>query len=241
MHWIYIAILAFIGFATLAMMIREGMWNNAVTIVIHVFSGLAAFAFYGQTARFLDESVTDGSFTYWMDFLALWAVYVITFIVLRIVTSAVSRERVRFKMPVEWTGSIISAILGAYLVSGFVGATMHTVMLPADFLGGAILAESKEDVELKLTRPDIAWLRLYGAVIDRVMPSTTALRLTGRLDDGIAPWNSATQLPEYRDFIPDTELPWGDVWARLFIVHYKDRRADFAAAPGLRVTRGASQ
>lgn len=235
MHWLYILVLAFIGFATLAMMIREGLWNNTVTIVIHVFSGLMAFAFYGQVARFLDESATDGSYTYWMDFLSLWAVYIVSFIVLRLLTSAVSRERVRFKMPVEWSGSIASAILGAYLMTGFVGATMHTVMLPADFLGGAILAESVEDVELKLSRPDIAWLRLYGAVITRVMPSPSAKELMA--DAG--PMNRAAQ--QYSDtFIPPVVEDWGDVWARLFILQYKDRRADFAAAQGLRVQRGGS-
>lgn len=237
MHWIYISILAFIGFATLAMMIREGLWNNAITIVIHVFSGLTAFAFYGHLTRWLDESATDGSYTYWLDFLSLWALYVVTFIVLRLVTNAVSRERVRFKMPVEWTGSIISAIVGAYLMSGFVGATMHTVMLPADFLGGAILAESEDDVQLKLSRPDIAWLRLYGAVITRVMPSPAARELMA--EDG--PMNAAAQQAKYSRFVPADLEDWGDVWARLFIVQYKDRRAAFAAAQGLRVNRGASQ
>jgi hypothetical protein len=238
MHWLYILILAFIGFSTLAMMIREGLWNNTVTIMIHVFSGLTAFAFYGQTARFLDETATNGTYTYWMDFLSMWALYVVIFIVLRLVTNMVSKERVRFKMPVEWTGSIISAILGAYLMSGFVGAIMHTVMLPADFLGSAILAESREDVELKLSRPDIAWLRLYGAVATRVMPSASAKELIA--DTG--PMNRAAQ-PYTETFIPPPPVveDWGDVWARLFILQYKDRRAKFAAAPGLRVNRGGSQ
>jgi hypothetical protein len=233
-HWIYIVILLFVGFAALAMMVREGLWNNTVTIVIHVISGLLAFAFYGQVARLADETLTDGSYTYWADFLALYAVYIVSFIVLRLVTNFVSRERVRFKMPVEWAGSILTAAVGAYLLAGFVGATMHTAMLSHDFLGKAILAEDLEHVELKLTRPDIAWLRLYGAVMWGSMPSAAGQQMTAY--DG--PMNKAAQQEPYREFIPDTIDNWGDVWTRLFIVQYKNRREDFAGAPGLRVQRG---
>ncbi len=232
MHWIYILTLTFIGFAALAMMIREGLWNNAVTLVIHVFSGLLALALYGPLARVLDESVTDGSFTYWLDFLSLWTVYIASFIVLRIVTNMLSQSRVRFKMPVEWTGSIVSAVLGAYLVTGFVSATMHTVMLPADFLGGAIVAESAEDVELKLTRPDIAWLRLYGAVITRVMPSSAGAELVG--ENGRM--EQAAALDPYSKYVAGV-TDYGDLWARMFIIQYMNRRAAFAAADGLRVQR----
>jgi hypothetical protein len=160
-----------------------------VTIVIHVISGLLAFAFYGQVARLADETLTDGSYTYWADFLALYAVYIVSFIVLRLVTNFVSRERVRFKMPVEWAGSILTAAVGAYLLAGFVGATMHTAMLSHDFLGKAILAEDLEHVELKLTRPDIAWLRLYGAVMWGSMPSAAGQQMTAY--DG--PMNKAAQ------------------------------------------------
>lgn len=237
MQWIYILTLAFIGFATLAMLIREGLWNNTVTLVVHVFSGLLAFALYGPLAQFLDESVTDGSYTYWLDFLSLWAVYIVSFVVLRLVTNVLSKSRVRFKMPLEWSGSVVTAVVGAYLVTGFVGATMHTAMLSADFMGGAIMAEGGDDVTYKLTRPDIAWLRLYGAAIARSMPSPAALRYMGKTDEGVGAWNLATQKEEYRNFIPPEELPWGDVWARMFIVQYKNRRADFAAAEGLRVQR----
>jgi hypothetical protein len=233
MHWLYILILAFIGFAALAMMIREGLWNNAVSIVIHVFSGLLAFAFYGQVAVFLDESATDGSYTYWLDFLALWTVYIVSFIVLRLVTNLVSKSRVRFKLPVEWSGSIVSAILGAYLLAGFVGATMHTVMLPHDFLGSAILAEDADDLQFRLTRPDIAWLRLYGAAFTRVMPSSAGREMITET----GPMNQATQQEKYKKFVPGEVTDWGDVWARLFIIQYKTRRQEFAAAPGLRVQR----
>jgi hypothetical protein len=137
-------------------------------------------------------------------------------------------------MPVEWSGSIISALIGAYLLTGFVGATMHTVMLPADFLGGAILADDVEDVEFKLTRPDIAWLRLYGAVFTGVMPSAAGQEM---IVDATGPMARATQQDAYSRFVPGDVTDWGDVWARLFIIQYKNRRQDFAAAPGLRVQR----
>lgn len=231
MIWLYVAILTFIGFAAVAMMIREGLWSNAITIVILVFSGLLAFAFYGQVTTLLDESVTDGSYTYWMDFLSLWALYIVSFVVLRLATNQISKVRVRFKKPVEWSGSIVSAILGGYLLVGFVGATMHTAPLAADFLGGAILADSAEDTELKLTRPDIAWLRLYGAMFTRVMPSSAGRRM---IEEGTGPMDRAAQLPQYRAYVANVE-DWGEVWARMFIVQYRLRRAAFAREPGLRV------
>jgi hypothetical protein len=234
MIWLYIGILTFIGFAAIAMMIREGLWNNAITIVIHVFSGLLALAFYGLVATWLDESVTDGSYTYWIDFLSLWAVYVISFVVLRLVTNQLSKTRVRFKMPVEWSGSIVSAVLGAYLLVGFVGVTLHTAPLADDFLGGAIAADNSDDLNMKLTRPDIAWLRLYGAMITRVMPSAAGKALSEVGVGGIDKALKQAGNP-YSEFVPH-EMSVGEMWTRMFIVQYQNRRRDFAAAPGLRVS-----
>ena len=71
MYWaIYVIVL----FAGIAMMVREGLWSNAITLVNIIISGLVAFGFYSPLVIYLDE-MTDGEHTYWLDFAVIWALY----------------------------------------------------------------------------------------------------------------------------------------------------------------------
>ena len=51
------------------MMVREGLWSNAITLVNIIISGLVAFGFYSPLVIYLDEML-DGQYTYLLDFVA---------------------------------------------------------------------------------------------------------------------------------------------------------------------------
>src|SRR4051794_29797524 len=97
----YLAFLAIVMFAGIAMTVREGVWSNALTLINIIVSGLVAFGFYSPLVVYLDEQVTNGQHTYWLDFAILWGLYGLTMLVMRTLTGAASKTRMRFKNPID--------------------------------------------------------------------------------------------------------------------------------------------
>src|ERR1041385_3766658 len=98
MYW---AIYGIVIFAGLAMTVREGLWSNTITLINIIISGLVAFGFYSPLVVYLDEDVTNGQHTYWLDYAILWALFAVSMVVLRTLTGAASKTRMRFKHPVD--------------------------------------------------------------------------------------------------------------------------------------------
>jgi uncharacterized membrane protein required for colicin V production len=161
MFWaIYLAVL----FAAWAMMVREGLWSNAITFVNIVVSGLVAYGFYSPLVVYLDE-LTGGSNTYFLDFVVIWALFVATMVVCRTVTGAASQTRMRFKNPIDPVGGPLVGLVAAWTLAAFVMATLHTTPMPPDAFGGK-LVHSEGDVAAAsaLTSPDLGWLRFVQRV-----------------------------------------------------------------------------
>lgn len=157
---IYLAVL----FASLAMMVREGLWSNAISLVCILISGLAAFGFYSPLVIYLDEML-DGEFTYLLDFVVIWALFVISMLICRLFTGMASRTRMRFKNPIDPVGGPVIALIAAWALAAFTMATLHTSPMPKDAFGGA-LVYSDADVESNsaLFSPDLGWLRFVERV-----------------------------------------------------------------------------
>ena len=125
-------------FAGLAMMVREGLWSNTISLINILVSGLVAFGFYSPLALYLDEQLS-GQYTYLLDFLCLWLLFVVSMIVCRVLTGFASTTRMRFKYPIDPVGGPIVALLAAWVLAGFTMATLHTVPMSQDALGGGLL------------------------------------------------------------------------------------------------------
>ena len=97
----YSIIFLIVLFAADAMTIRDGLWSNTITLVNILISGIVAFAFYAPIVVYLDETVTAGQHTYWLDFAVLWAVFCVAMLVCRTLTGALSKTRMRFKQWAE--------------------------------------------------------------------------------------------------------------------------------------------
>ena len=161
MFWAFYLILIFAG---TAMMVREGMWSNAISLINIIISGLVAFGFYSPLALYLDEQLS-GQYTYLLDFLCLWLLFVVSMVVCRAVTGLASRSRMRFKYPIDVVGGPIVARLAAWVLAGFTLATLQTVPMSRDAFGGALMYSDNE-VESKsaLMAPDLGWLRFVQSV-----------------------------------------------------------------------------
>lgn len=157
---IYLAAL----FAGTAMMVREGLWSNAISLVCILISGLVAFGFYSPLVIYLDEML-DGEFTYLLDFVTIWALFVILMLICRVFTGMASKTRMRFKYPIDDVGGPLVALIGAWALAAFAMATLHTSPMPKDAFGGS-LVYSDDDVASNsaLFYPDLGWLRFVERV-----------------------------------------------------------------------------
>ena len=148
-----------------AMMVREGLWSNAIKLVNIITSGLVAFGFYAPLVVYLDEQ-TGGSNTYWLDFAVIWALFVVSMVILGELTKRVSRTRMRFKYPIDHpVGGPVVGLVAAWVLSAFVMATLHTSPMPRDAFGGKLVAADEVNSAFPLTAPDAGWLRF----VDRVL------------------------------------------------------------------------
>lgn len=155
----FLAIYLIVVFASWAMLVREGLWSNAISLVNILVSGLVAFAFYSPLAIRLDDQF-DGQYTYVLDFLCIWALFVASMIVSRLVTGAASKTRMRFKHPIDPVGGPLVGLMAAWVLSTFVMATLHTSPMPKDAFGGKLIhTESEVETASALTSPDLGWLR----------------------------------------------------------------------------------
>jgi uncharacterized membrane protein required for colicin V production len=160
-YYIFYAILLFAG---LAMTVREGLWANTLTLVNILISGLMAFGLYSPLVVYLDEEVTSGQHTYWLDFAVLWAIFCVSMLVCRTLTGAFSKTRMRFKHPIDPVGGPAVGFLAAWVLAAFALATLHTSPMPKDAFGGNLASDSTVDSASLITSPDAAWIRFVAAM-----------------------------------------------------------------------------
>lgn len=160
MFWaIYLAVL----FAGWAMMVREGLWSNAISLVNITISGLIAFGFYAPLVVYLDE-MTGGSNTYWLDFAIIWGLYAASMLVLRTLTRVFSATRMRFRHPIDPVGGPLVGLVAAWVLATFVMASLHTSPMPRDAFGGRLVTAADVDSAFSFTAPDAHWLRFVESV-----------------------------------------------------------------------------
>ncbi|MEO0531142.1 MAG: CvpA family protein [Planctomycetota bacterium] len=161
----YITIAAVIFFATLAMMVQQGIWSNLITTMAIVLGGLAAFGLHQPLVIMLDEQ-TDGSYTYLLDFPVLWLIFALVTGLIKEIAGRLSKNRVNFPDQIDNYGGAGVGVIGAYVMMAFAMATFHAAPLSYDALSGnyeygvtPAKAESKLS-EAGTFSPGAAWLRL---------------------------------------------------------------------------------
>lgn len=167
----YYAITGIIAFATFAMMVREGLWNNLINTIAIVIGGLTAFGLHQPLVVMLDEQL-GGSYTYLLDFPVLWGVFAIVAGVLKQLANMVSDTRVNFPPEVDNYGGAGVGLIGAYAMAGFAMATFFTAPLSYDlcdnrYAMGVSPSEAEQGLEDAWSplRPEIVWLGLVESVM----------------------------------------------------------------------------
>ncbi|MEX2315716.1 MAG: CvpA family protein [Pirellulales bacterium] len=204
------AIFAITLFAALAMMVREGLWSNTLSMANILISGLAAFGFHGPLVAWLDEQMS-GQFTYVIDYVMIWVLFVLFMVICRGLTRMASATRMRFKHPIDPVAGPIVGFLAAYALASFTTATLFMAPMPKSALGNRLELAGKEldtvhtdaySAGRAVTAwPDLGWLRFVekmsniealGARRDRTFSAKGFLASQdvhrGRLESATLPW-----------------------------------------------------
>ena len=146
-------VLFVILFACVACLYTEGLWGNAVRLINVVTSALLAMTFWEPVATWLDDQMA--SFTFIWDFLALWGLFGIFMVVLRLATDFLSRVKVRFLKIVDQIGGTILAVWIGWVMVCFTLTTLHTAPLSRNFMWEGFQPEARMFFGLA---PDRQWL-----------------------------------------------------------------------------------
>jgi hypothetical protein len=106
----------------------EGLWGAALMFFNVLFAGLIAFNFYEPLARLLAENVTFLSG--FADTLCLFALFIVSLVLLRLTTETLGPSMVRFPTPLyhlgRWFFAFLCAVVTvAICVLGFDTAPVH--------------------------------------------------------------------------------------------------------------------
>lgn len=127
-------LLLLIAVFVIAFTYRDGLWNNALRAINILFAILLAINFWEPLAGIL-ENMYAGA-TYFWDFLALWAIFCLSYVLLTLATVALSRVKLRFKMIMDRAGGIAAATIAGLLLMSFAVVTLHTAPLAEKFFYG---------------------------------------------------------------------------------------------------------
>ena len=148
-------LLVLIFVACFAFLYSGGLWSNTIALVNVITAALLATNYFEPLADWFDEQ--EPSLTYLYDFVAIWLIFGLAMLLLRMATDYVSRIKVKFLNVVDKAGAILMAGWVSWVLVCFSTMTLHTAPLALNFLGGGFqpLPEAKM---LFRTAPDRKWL-----------------------------------------------------------------------------------
>ena len=148
-------ILILVWLVCIAMLWNEGMWSNCITLVNVLLSAMLAMNQFEPLADAMDDMAP--SFTYVWDYLSIWFIFFLSFILLRGATDQTSKYRVKFIMPIEQAGRVISVVLIGWIMVCLTLTSLHTAPLARTAVRGSFQAEPMSNNFLGLA-PDRMFL-----------------------------------------------------------------------------------
>ena len=107
-----------------------GLWNNFLTLINVLLAGLIASSYYETLGARLASDLRD--YAKLADFLALWVLFVVSFIACRIITEFLSGYKMEFDMVTEMIGRSLLSIWIACVFVAFTLFSFHMAPLHPD-------------------------------------------------------------------------------------------------------------
>ncbi len=140
----------------------SGLWSNFITLVNLLVAGMAASSFYQTlTAKLMSW---QPSYRLLAEFVSLWLIFVVTFIVLRGLTDFLSSIRLKFDFLTEIIGRSLVSVGIACVFVCFTMFSLQMAPLPPNWFGeetqdSDATAEVAEDLKYASAfGPDSLWV-----------------------------------------------------------------------------------
>jgi len=135
-----------------------GFWNNLLTMINCLFAALIATSAYPVISEFVvkfDEK--ENSYAYVGDFVGLWAIFAISFILLRGFTDMLSKYRLKFDTITEMAGRTVFSIGTAIVLLCFANFTLQLAPLDQELFSESGKPASITDAA-DSSLPDQMWI-----------------------------------------------------------------------------------
>ena len=127
-----IIILVFVFFASIAMCVNEGLWNNTITLISILLSGVLAILFGTPLGVLVAEKAGKGGDLLWYFVFALvWGVFALSVLIFRLLSEKFSGVRMRFMSQLDKISGPLMGIFVAIVFTSFVAYTLEHIPLKA--------------------------------------------------------------------------------------------------------------
>jgi len=124
--------LGFLFFAAIAMTVNEGLWNNTIALLNMMLAGiLGVFGGVPLGNFILEQSGKPPDFAWHFVFACIWGVFAITVTAMHLVTSRVSRIKMRFLPLLDKVVGPLMGLLVAIMLVSFTAFTLERVPIKA--------------------------------------------------------------------------------------------------------------
>ena len=135
-----------------------GFWNNMLTMINCLLAALIATSAYPAISEFVVNLDKDeNSFAYVGDFVGLWAIFVISFMLLRGFTDSLSKYRLKFDIITEMAGRTVFSIGTAIVMLCFTNFTLQLAPLDQELFSESGKPTSAADAAVS-SLPDQMWI-----------------------------------------------------------------------------------
>lgn len=193
-----------------------GAWNIMINLINFFIAALVATNYFEVVADQIESF--NSTYTYLADFVSLWAIFFLTFIVLRAVTDLLSRYRLKLDPWMEYTARGVLSVWLAGAFFCFAAFSLHLAPLPPDAFQANV-----GDKTMGIG-PDRMWLAF----------------IQSRSRGALAESKNASFVPEYNltEHPDDTGLDLRVFDPRAqFIATYHLRRSNLSKVSALRVNK----
>jgi hypothetical protein len=128
----------------------QGAWGGLLTFVNMMLAALLATNGFEPLADLIDGG--ESTYTYVLDFVVFWMLFVVAFVLLRSLTETLSRMRVEFHIGVDIPLRSIAALAGGFLFICILQFSMHLAPIPPK-----IFQAGPNDTNFPLS-PDQFWM-----------------------------------------------------------------------------------
>ena len=116
----------FVFFAGVAMTVNEGLWSNAINVLMIIFCGILGVVLGPPLGLIGLEKLEKGDeHTWYFVFAGIWLVYFVAMLILRVLVDRASRTRMRFVPPLEKSAGPLMGLVVAVMFTSFFTFTIY--------------------------------------------------------------------------------------------------------------------